>query len=181
MVLVRVSSPIVYETLPSRLRGPLCTTRTCWRRRLPVAATRTLVFPPLQGASWKIHDEEPERGDDKEPQDNHQELPDLRRQNIPLRRTRSLARYAKSIVHQGCIRRKRVTLISRHSDSTPIFVCTRDRSLNVCLVWLSSPRKVDRRPWEPILACTLAIASCNGSRLPAVSPYGCRAILPSCR
>src|SRR5215210_2355081 len=132
MVLVRVSSPIVYETLPSWLRGPLCTTRTCWRRRLPVAATRTLVFPPLQGASWKIHDEEPERGDDKEPQDNHQELPDLRRQNFPLRRTRSLARYAKSIVHQGYIRRKRVTLISRHSDSTPIFVCTRDPSLNVC-------------------------------------------------
>ena len=159
MVLVRVSSPIVYETLPSRLRGPPCTTRTCWRRRLPVAATRTLVFPPLQGASWKIHDEEPERGDDKEPQDNHQELPDLRRQNIPLRRTRSLARYAKSIVHQGCIRRKRVAPATR----------------------LSFPRMVDRRPWEPILACTLAIASCSGSRLPAVSPYGCRAILPSCR
>ena len=46
---------------------------------------------------------------------------------------------------------------------------------------LSATRRVDRRPWEPILACTRAIASYSGSRLRAVSPCGCRVILPSCR
>ena len=121
MVLVRVSSPILYETLPSRLRGPLCTTRTCRRRCLPVAATRTLVLPALHGTSWKINDKEPEQRDDEEPQDHHQELPDLRRQNLPLCRTSNRARYTKSIVHRACIRRKKITLVSRHSDGTPMF------------------------------------------------------------
>ena len=46
---------------------------------------------------------------------------------------------------------------------------------------LSAPRKADRRPWEPILACTRAKASCNDSRLPALSPCGCRVVLPSYR
>jgi hypothetical protein len=59
--------------------------------------------------SWKIYDEEPQQGDDEESYGHHQELPDLRRQHLPLRRTRSLARYAESIVQQGCLRRKRVT------------------------------------------------------------------------
>jgi DNA-binding SARP family transcriptional activator len=44
---------------------------------------------------------------------------------------------------------------------------------------LSVPRRVDRRPWEPISLCTRAIASCNGSRLRAVPRCGCRAVLPS--
>jgi hypothetical protein len=71
----------------------------------------------------------------------------------------TVARYTGSIVHQGCIRRKRVTQTSR----------------------LTAPRKADRRPWEPSSSRVRAIASCSGSRLRAVPPCGCRAVLPSCR
>ncbi len=83
---------------------------------------------------------------------------DLRRQYLPLRRRRSLARYTESIVHQRCIRRKRVTQASR----------------------LIAPRKADRKPEEPIPVCTQATTSCSGSRPQAVSPCGGLVVLPSC-
>ena len=76
-----------------------------------MAASGTLVLPPLHGAPWKIHDEEPEQGDDEEPQYDHQELLDLRSQNLPLcPRDRCRAGYGKSILHQACIRRARRSL-----------------------------------------------------------------------
>src|SRR5215204_2226843 len=65
---------------------------------LPVAAPRTLVLPPLHGASWKIHDEEPEQGDDEEPHADHQELPDLRRQSLPLCHASAAVQGTKRIV-----------------------------------------------------------------------------------
>jgi predicted ATPase/DNA-binding SARP family transcriptional activator len=77
-------------------------------------AVRTLILPVLHGTSWKIYDEDPQQGDDEEPYGQHQELPDLRRQNLPLRHTRNLARYTESILHQGCIHRTRTILVSQH-------------------------------------------------------------------
>src|SRR5215211_3974623 len=90
-------------------RRPVRVIKPCRRRRLPVAALGTLVLPPFQGASRKVYNKEPEQGDDGEPHDDHQELPDLRRQNLPLRPTSNRTRCTQSIVHQRRIHRNRVT------------------------------------------------------------------------
>jgi hypothetical protein len=67
-----------------------------------VSAPGTLILPRLQGASWKIHGEEPEQGYDEVPQDDHQVLPDLRRQNLPpCPHDRCCAGYRKRILYQA--------------------------------------------------------------------------------
>src|ERR687897_1330108 len=85
MVLIRASSPTLYGTLPSLIRWTLRTTRICRRRRLAVAASGALDLPVFHGASWKIDDEEPQQGDEEVPRDHYQKLPDLRRQDHPVR------------------------------------------------------------------------------------------------
>src|SRR5687767_1229159 len=92
------------EKLRFRLQGPI---GACRSRRLAFAAARALVLPPLQGASTKIDYKEPRYGDDQEPQDSDQELPDLRPQNLPLRHAN--APYVRSIVHNSRLCRNEFT------------------------------------------------------------------------
>src|SRR5215207_8808880 len=113
-------------------RRPVRVIKPCRRRRLPVAALGTLVLPPFQGASRKVYNKEPEQGDDGEPHDDHQELPDFRRQNLPLRPTSNLTRITPGLRYSAGTQFLRPGEVSR-------FCCAEVR--------LSAPRRVDRRPW----------------------------------
>jgi hypothetical protein len=128
-------------------RRPVRAIRTCRGRHLPVAAPGTLVLPPLQGTSRKVYDKEPEQGDDGEPHDDHQELPDFRRQNLPLHPTSNRTRCVQSIVHQRRIRRERITPGQRYSAGTQILRPGGVSRFCCAEVRLSAPRRVDRRPW----------------------------------
>jgi hypothetical protein len=128
-------------------RRPVRVIKTCRSRRLPVAAPGTLVLPPFQGASRKVYNKEPEQGDHGESHDDHQELPDFRRQNLPLRPTSNRTRCTQSIVHQCRIRRNMITPSPRHSAGTQ-FLRPGEVSRFCCAeVRLSAPRRMDRRPW----------------------------------
>src|SRR5918994_5141814 len=105
MVQVHASSAIVLGKLPSLLRWTLRTARICRRRRFAVASG-ALVLPAFHGASRKIDDEEPEQGDEEEPQDHYEKLPDLRRQDHPLRRVGAPAQGAGRVSY---IRHSRLT------------------------------------------------------------------------
>ena len=70
-------APVVWAISSQNLLSTLGLVKYSFTPGSSLFAVRTLILPALHGTPWKIHDEDPQQGDDEEPYGQHQELPDL--------------------------------------------------------------------------------------------------------